>query len=282
MESWRALHHSRHMPGILPHLLCAALYGALAFAIFRKLVAEPDDKTQLGGLHWAITAPLLLHTWLLQRSVFVADGIYLGVGTSISAIIWLTVVIYWLGSFHYRLRSLQVFVLASAALAVLLPLAMPSVHPLPHTGFAAFALHLLISMLAFSLLTIASLQAFMMALLERRLHAGTLPPYLHALPPLLSMERMLFQIILAGFVLLTLTLGSGMVFSEELFGQPLRFTHKVVFGVIAWVIFAALLGGRRIYGWRGRIALRWTLAGFMALVLAYIGSKFVLEVVLGQ
>jgi len=268
------------MPGILPHLLCAALYGLLATALYRGVVSSPDDTSKLGTLHWAIAAPLLMHTWLLQGSIFLEGGIYMGVGNSISAIIWLTVLIYWLGSFHHRLHSLQVFVLGTAAVAVLLPLVFRSVHPLPHTGFLAFRLHLLISMLAFSLLTIASLHAFMMALLERRLHAGSLPPYLRALPPLLSMERLLFQIILAGFVLLTLTLGSGMVFSEELFGRPLRFTHKVVFGLLAWLIFAALLGGRRIYGWRGRIALRWTLAGFLALVLAYIGSKFVLEVLL--
>ena len=268
------------MPGILPHLLCAALYGLLAYAIYREVVANPEDTRTLGPLHWGIAAPMLVHTWLLYRSVIVGGGIYLGVGNSVSAIIWLTVIIYWLGSFHYRLRSLQVFVLGTAALAVLMPLAFASTHPLPHTDFPAFRLHLLISMLAFSLLTIASLQAFMMALLERRLHSGTLPPYLRALPPLLSMERLLFQIILAGFLLLTLTLGTGMVFSEELFGRPLRFTHKVVFGLLAWLIFAALLGGRRLYGWRGRVALRWTLAGFMALVLAYIGSKFVLEVLL--
>jgi ABC-type uncharacterized transport system permease subunit len=112
------------------------------------------------------------------------------------------------------------------------------------------------------------------------LHGGSVPVYLQSLPPLLSMERLLFRIISAGFLLLTLTVGSGMIFSEELFGRPLQFTHKVVFGILAWFIFAALLIGRRIYGWRGRLALRWTLAGFMALVLAYIGSKFVLEVVL--
>ena len=101
-----------------------------------------------------------------------------------------------------------------------------------------------------------------------------------SLPPLLTMERILFRIIALGFLLLTLTLGSGMLFSEELFGKPLQFNHKVVFGIIAWCLFAALLVGRQIYGWRGRIALRWTLAGFLVLVLAYIGSKFVLEIVL--
>jgi ABC-type uncharacterized transport system permease subunit len=96
------------------------------------------------------------------------------------------------------------------------------------------------------------------------------------------METLLFRIITAGFVLLTLTLVSGIVFSEELFGKAMRFNHKTVFGILSWLIFAALLGGRLRYGWRGRIAVRWTLAGFLMLVLAYVGSKFVLEVVLGR
>jgi ABC-type uncharacterized transport system permease subunit len=96
------------------------------------------------------------------------------------------------------------------------------------------------------------------------------------------MEALLFRIIWAGFILLTLTLVSGVVYSEELFGKAAKLNHKTVFGIVSWVIFAALLGGRHVYGWRGRIAVRWTLAGFLALVLAYIGSKFVLEVILGR
>ena len=84
----------------------------------------------------------------------------------------------------------------------------------------------------------------------------------------------------AGFILLTATLATGVLYSEELFGRAPRFNHKTVFGVLSWIIFAALLGGRHVYGWRGRIAVRWTLAGFLMLLLAYLGSKFVLEVVL--
>jgi ABC-type uncharacterized transport system permease subunit len=93
---------------------------------------------------------------------------------------------------------------------------------------------------------------------------------------------MLFRIILAGFILLTATLVTGIVFSEELFGRAAKLNHKTVFGFVSWIIFAALLWGRYVYGWRGRVAVRWTLAGFLALVLAYIGSKFVLEVILGR
>jgi ABC-type uncharacterized transport system permease subunit len=247
-----------------------------------RTLARPDERAAEATLwHWATLLPLLLHTWLLYRMVFApGGGIYLGVGASISAIIWLTVLIYWVGSFFYRLAGLQVFVLSAAAVLVLLPALLPSVRPLAHTDLPAFRVHLLISLLAYSLFTIASLQALMMAVLERRLHGGTLPGYLHSLPPLLSLERLLFRIIAAGFLLLSLTLATGMVYSEELFGRPLQFTHKVVFAIAGWCIFAALLAGRQIYGWRGRVALRWTLAGFLALVLAYIGSKFVLEVIL--
>jgi len=122
----------------------------------------------------------------------------------------------------------------------------------------------------------------LMALLERRLHDGALPQMLQRLPPLLAMEKVLFRVIWAGFILLTLTLASGVVYSEELFGKAAQFNHKTVFGILSWLIFAALLAGRHIYGWRGRVAVRWTLAGFATLVLAYIGSKFVLEVLLGR
>jgi ABC-type uncharacterized transport system permease subunit len=96
------------------------------------------------------------------------------------------------------------------------------------------------------------------------------------------MEALLFRIIWAGFVLLTATLATGVLYSEELFGRAARFNHKTVFGVLSWIIFAALLGGRHVYGWRGRVAVRWTLTGFLMLVLAYVGSKFVLEVILGR
>jgi ABC-type uncharacterized transport system permease subunit len=96
------------------------------------------------------------------------------------------------------------------------------------------------------------------------------------------METLLFRMIGTAFVLLTVALGTGILFSEEVFGRALTADHKTVFAFASWAIFAALLVGRRIYGWRGRIAVRWTMTGFMLLLLAYIGSRFVLEVVLGR
>ena len=96
------------------------------------------------------------------------------------------------------------------------------------------------------------------------------------------MERLLFQIITLGFILLTLTLLSGIAFSEQLLNRAFVFNHKTVFTLISWLIFGALLVGHHKHGWRGKTAVRWTLAGFLVLLLAYIGSKFVLEVILGR
>src|SRR6185436_1151122 len=103
-----------------------------------------------------------------------------------------------------------------------------------------------------------------------------------ALPPLLTLEQLLFRLIGAAFVLLTLTLATGIAYSETLFGRALRFDHKTVFAVLSWLTFGGLLAGRWLHGWRGRTALRWTLTGFVLLILAYVGSRFVLEVILGR
>lgn len=274
-------------PGILPYLVCTLLYAALAFYFWRRHWSgagpiETETTSRRGVEHAALLAPFALHTWLLAGSMFAGDGVYLGVGNALSLILWLTVLIYGVGSLFYRLDGLHALVMPAAAVAVTLPVVFPSIHALANTETMAFKAHLLIAMLAYSLFTIAALHVMLMTIMERRLHAGALPASLRSVPPLLTMETLLFRIIAAGFVLLTLTLASGVLFSEELFGKPARFSHKIVFGVLSWLIFGALLCGRRIYGWRGRTAVRWTLAGFLTLVLAYIGSKFVLEVILGR
>jgi ABC-type uncharacterized transport system permease subunit len=149
----------------------------------------------------------------------------------------------------------------------------------------AFGWHIAVAVLAYSTLTIAAFHAVLMALQESRLHTrrqnnGWLSGALDQLPALLTMEKLLFRLIWIGFVLLSLTVLSGVVFSEQLFGRALRWDHKSVFALLSWVLFAALLAGRRWRGWRGKTALRFTLAGFATLALAYVGSRFVLEVIL--
>jgi ABC-type uncharacterized transport system permease subunit len=163
----------------------------------------------------------------------------------------------------------------------LLPALAPSHHRIAFAGEPWAAVHIGIALVAYALFVVVALQAIVMTGLEKRLHRGE-PDAVAATPPLLTLERYMFRLLTVGFVLLTLTLASGMLFSEEIFGKAVTFTHKNVFSVAGWVAFAVLLFGRWRYGWRGRPALKWILAGTLLLVLGYLGSKFVREVVLGR
>lgn len=278
------------MQGILPqagsplafHLMAALLYAALSVYFWRRYWVAGAQTAHDGTGRALLLLVLLVHAASVFGPMFSGNTLRIGVGDAISAILWLTVLIYGLGSLFYRLEALQALIMPVAAAAVLLPVLLPAARAIPNTEMLAFKLHLVMSMLAYSLFTIASLHVLLMAMLEKRLHRGTLPAGLNRLPPLLTMETLLFRIIWAGFLMLTLTLASGVMFSEELFGRAARLNHKTLFGFVSWFVFAALLAGRHWRGWRGRIAVRWTLAGFLLLILAYLGSKFVLEVLLGR
>lgn len=272
------------MLDLLPLFLTFLLYAGLGAYYWRALWQGGNARALSPTLEKiAILLPLALHGTLLYHSIFQPDGLKLGVGHAISAIAWLTVAVYWLASMRNNLEGLQGFVLPFAAIGLTAPLVLPAAHILLHSELLIFKIHLHIAILAYSLFTIAAMHALLMAVAERNLHHSmSLSTLLQRLPPLLTMEHLLFRILWAGFTLLTLTLLSGMFFSEELFGKALQLSHKTVFALISWGIYAALLGGRLRYGWRGRIAIRWTLSGFLALLLAYIGSKFVLEIILGR
>ena len=138
--------------------------------------------------------------------------------------------------------------------------------------------HVLISVVAYSLLAIAALQALLVGYQDWQLKHKHQNQLMRALPPLQTMETLLFELIWAGQILLTLSLLSGFLFYEDFFAQKL--VHKVVFSTTAWGVYSILLWGRHFRGWRGIKAIRWTWAGFSAILLGYIGSKFVLEFVL--
>jgi ABC-type uncharacterized transport system permease subunit len=139
-------------------------------------------------------------------------------------------------------------------------------------------LHAGLALLAFAALSVAALLAIMLWLQERALRRGQLATALRAFPPLTMLEALLFRLIGAGFALLTLALLTGVVFVENLFAQHLA--HKTVLSLLAWAVFGALLFGRLRYGWRGRRAVRLTLIAMTLLVLAFFGSKYVLEMLL--
>jgi ABC-type uncharacterized transport system permease subunit len=223
---------------------------------------------------------LLAHGALLFHSVLGQGDIRLGFGNSLSTILWLTALTYWLSSKALPLAQLQSWVSGLAAVSLLAMVFFSATHAIPNSQALALRTHLVVAFLAYGLLAVAALHAVLMTTLEKQLHRGTLRR--DDGPPLLTLEAMLFRTIGVGFVLLTLAVFSGVFFSEELFGRPLQFSHKVVFAILSWLVFGGLLLGRHFRGWRGRTALYWTITGFTLLLLAYLGTQFVLEVVLGR
>ncbi len=138
--------------------------------------------------------------------------------------------------------------------------------------------HAGLSLLAYAALSLAALLAIMLWLQERALRRHRLRPWLEVFPPLTLLESLMFRLVLAGFILLTLSLLTGALFVQDLFAQHL--VHKTTLSLLAWVVFGGLLLGRWRQGWRGRRAVRWSLSAMALLGLAFFGSKFVLELVL--
>jgi ABC-type uncharacterized transport system permease subunit len=176
------------------------------------------------------------------------------------------------------LARLQSWVSGLAAFSVLGMAFFTETHVIPSSQALALRAHLVVSFLAYGLLAVAALHAVLMTMLEKQLHRGGILQ--NGAPPLLTLEAMLFRTIGVGFALLTLAVFSGVFFSEELFGKALQFSHKTVFAILSWLVFGGLLLGRHFRGWRGRTALVWTITGFTLLLLAYLGTQFVLEVIL--
>ena len=273
------------MPDLLLYFTTAAcwlLMSGLAWRAARPAVASgPPPAGDMRIESVLVPIALVLHGMLVYRGLVTAEGLNLGVANAISLIVWLTVLIYWLAGLAYPgLTSMLGLMAPVAFLAVLFQATTPSQHLVTYGARPLFTLHFAIAMLAYSLFIVATVHSVVMLAEEKWLHRGVMPPFLRALPPLLEMEALLFRILLAAFILLTLTVLSGVFFSEQLFGKPLTFTHKTVFGILSWLIFGGLLAGHYLRGWRGRTAVAWTLAGFTMLLLAYIGSKVVLELVL--
>ncbi|MEO8409820.1 MAG: cytochrome c biogenesis protein CcsA [Propionivibrio sp.] len=280
------------MPAILlhlaPHIAASLLYAVLGLHFWRTRWHQNETgkaRETLPMQTWeriAILLALLLQGAGLYEGLYGADEMRFSFSLALSLMLWLAVLIYWLESFRSRMDGLQPMVLPLAALCAIVPVFFPQVHTIAHASALGFKLHFLTAMLAYSLFTLSALHAVFMGFVERKLHHRAVDRHLSSLPPILTMEALLFRLITVAFCLLTLALGSGIMFSEAIFGTALVFDHKTLFAIVSWAIFAALLIGRRVYGWRGRIALRWTLAGFLVLLLAYVGSRFVSEVLLGR
>lgn len=252
-----------------------AAAGSIAFRLFRRDKSELPPRGLALGLG---LGGLVLHTWLLYDGIFSQPGLNLAFFNALALTSWTVVALFLISSLTKPLENLGILLLPVAALTLYLDARYPSVDFMrPATGWD-IKIHVLLSMLAYSLLTLASVQAILLAIQDHHLHARHPGGFIRTLPPLQTMESLLFEMIGAGFILLTLALISGFAFLEDMLAQHL--VHKTVLSTLGWLVFGGLLIGRLRYGWRGRTAIIWTLSGFGILILAYFGSKAVLELIL--
>jgi ABC-type uncharacterized transport system permease subunit len=252
-----------------------ALYTAGAWLMLRSV-----NRPRLEAIAWVLSlAAIVAHSDAIVHMMRINGPFAIGLLEAISLLAWTLAVLACLISIERQNRVLGAILLASAAFGA-------AVIGTGHTYAEATApgweltAHILLSMAAAALLFAAAVTAILLVFLDRRLRTRRIARLPSALPPLDALEKVMFRLIGAGFALLTLSLFTGFVFVTNLFTQHL--IHKTVLSLIAWTIFGVLLIGRIRFGSRGRSAVRWTLSGFGVLALAYFGSKFVLEDLLGR
>ena len=265
------------MLDVIITLIGVTFYIAAAIVLFKQLPTHASERNKYKPLILSITA-VLFHADILARQIFTDEGLQMGITHVASLATWFVACLLIVASFRKPVESLGILVLPLAAITLLAELLMPVDHIVSTHETQGLGVHIVLSILAYSLLGLAAVQAILTAIQERQLHNRQPGGLIRSLPPLETMETLLIQMITIGFALQTTSLISGFVYLENMFAQKL--VHKTILSISAWVVFAILLFGRWHYGWRGRTIIRWTATGFLTLMLAYFGSKYVLEVIL--
>lgn len=264
------------MSDLLPGLVALAIYTILAFWQWRSWSAHQAEPSR--GIFLGLsTLALCLHGFSVYTRIDTADGFDFGFFRVASLIFWVINITVVISSLKLPVRPLLPALFAMAAVSIACSLFLDSPYTLQHFGYP-MAVHILLSILAYSVLTIAAMQALALAAQDRLLKARQLQKAMAFLPPLQTMESLLFEMVWAGTVLLALSIASGLLFIDNILAQHLA--HKMFFSLAALIVYGVLLWGRYKHGWRGKRAIRWTLGGFAALMLAYFGTKLVLEFLL--
>ncbi len=271
------------MMAIVLHLLAALAYGItarLGWKLCRAAMpaSTPYDRLFLRASWLALLAHAAAMVLLL---VGPAGGIRLGAAPALSLTLWLAGMVFALEQHRPGSIGMRLIHATIASPLLLLVAGLPiTAAPVVGVGNPALALHLVVALMSYALFAVAAFQAIAVGLTERLLHRHRPLEWLERLPSLMVLERQLFHFIALGFLALTLTNASGILFAEQIWHQPLRWDHKTVFSLAAWLVFGVLLFGRWRFGWRGSTALRLLWAGFAFLILAYVGTHFVLDVIL--
>ena len=257
---------------MLAALLYLAATGLHLIHVFQRRQQVSRGVAILGGM------ALLCHCVVAVHSVGGEGGLSLGFYT-ISALMFLAInLLCVLLMVRRPLQNLLIILFPLSAMSVLVSTLAPETAAITTDLPGGLLLHIGSSILAYALLTLAAAQSALVAAQDYQLRHRHTRGIVQILPPLQLMEKMLFELLAAGVLLLTLAIISGFIFVDDIFAQSL--VHKTTLTLVAWVLFTVLLWGHYKLGWRSQTAVRLTLAGFAALMLAFFGSKLVLELVL--
>ncbi len=249
----------------------------LGLDLSRGCLATPGDARVSLGIG---AVAVVLHAICLYMGIMVGEELYLGFFNALSLLGWMIAAVLVAGALLEPLLNLGIAMFPGAAITLLLMVLFPSHEAMQLQGGWPMKLHVLSSILAYSLFALAATQVILLALQDRALRHHRAGGYVRALPPLQTMEALLFRMILLGFVVLSFSLLTGAIYITDMFAQHL--VHKTVLSIASWLVFAVLLWGRWRSGWRGNKATVWTLSGFAVLGLAYPVTKFILEIVLNR
>lgn len=252
--------------------------SVLAAAAYAWPAVRTTHLNARGARIW-VAAAWLLHGVVLAI-MLLGERPYFGFAPAMSVTAWLVAAVYAVESHIYPQLPTRWTLCVVGAGAVLAAFFFPG-NPMPATASAWLALHLAFGIACYGLFGIAVVHAWFMTRAEARIRHAQDP---HSGLPLLTLERLTYRFVIAGFVLLTATLLAGVLFGESLYGHghAWRWDHKTVFSSLAWVTFAILLTGRFALGWRGKRPVNVLYAGATLLLLAYVGSRFVSEILLGR
>lgn len=258
------------------------MYLLAAWSMLRSLNADVDKTPnhRRRGLVLATLGLAFQAAYVLALVWFGAtlDFSLANMSLVVSAII---ILIFLLGCIGLRIARLGVLMFPLTALCLAFSLvwggttATETPHPL--LPLSAFSVHVLVAVLGYSFLTIATVQSLLYAYQEKQFKARTTTTLLTGLPALQTMEQLLFRLLWIGFLLLTLTLLSGAFFGQQIFGRAFEFNHHIVLAILGWSVYAFLLAKRTVSGIRGTSATSLTVVGFLLIQLGYFGTKFINE-----
>ena len=257
-------------------ILSTLLY-ALAIGLLLKQWVSKAKGLEKSPLYAAIAA-VAFHAIYLYFSIFTSQGIDIGFFSALTFTAWLMATLLVLASFTLPISCLGLLVYPFALISLIFRTISGQQHLLTDLIAPGLQTHILFSLLAYSLLSIAVAQAILLYVQDKYLHNKHPSGFMHSLPSLEAMETLLFRLIVLGVIALSISLLSGFIYLDDMFAQHL--VHKTILSIIAWSVFVILLWGHYMFGWRGKTAIRWSMTGFTLLMLAYFGSKFVIELVL--